>query len=109
MKDANKLLLGRTSSISHEILGFDSEGRPVDYTKCKTAEEICDNSSKVITFIDLGGHQKYLKTTIYGLTGYSPHYAMLVVSCFSQWSHTKGQIQLQKISIDSYSKRQPQA
>ena len=70
---------GRTSSISHEILGFDSEGRSIDYTNCKTAEEICDNSSKVITFIDLGGHQKYLKTTIYGLTGYSPHYAMLVV------------------------------
>merc|ERR1719411_2536736 len=71
---------GRTSSISHEILGFDSEGNPIDYTKCSTAEEICENSTKLITFIDLAGHHKYLRTTISGLTGYSPHYAMLVVS-----------------------------
>ena len=42
---------GRTSSISHEILGFDSEGNPIDYTKCSTAEEICENSTKLITVI----------------------------------------------------------
>ena len=71
---------GRTSSISHEILGFDSEGNSVDYAKQSTAEEICENSSKLITFIDLAGHQKYLKTTISALTGYCPHYVMLVVS-----------------------------
>ena len=71
---------GRTSSISHEILGFDSVGTPIDYRRCGTAEEICENSTKLITFIDLAGHQKYLRTTITGLTGYSPHYIMLVVS-----------------------------
>ena len=36
-----------------------------------------------MTFIDLAGHQKYLKTTVLGLTGYSPHHAMLVVSANS--------------------------
>jgi len=71
---------GRTSSISHEILGFDSKGTSVDYAKHSTAEDICENSSKLITFIDLAGHQKYLKTTISALTGYCPHYVMLVVS-----------------------------
>lgn len=30
--------------------------------------------------IDLAGHHKYLKTTIFGLTGYAPDFAMLVVS-----------------------------
>lgn len=60
---------GRTSSISHEILGFDSEGSAMTYSKCRTAEEICDNSKKLITFIDLAGQRKYLKTTIFGLTG----------------------------------------
>jgi len=74
---------GRTSSISHEILGFDSEGNTVDYSNQNTAEEICENSSKLITFIDLAGHQKYLRTTISALTGYSPHYVMLVVSASS--------------------------
>merc|ERR1711962_1380971 len=71
---------GRTSSISHEILGFDSLGNPVDYSNHTTAEEICEAASKLITFIDLAGHQKYLRTTISALTGYCPHYVMLMVS-----------------------------
>lgn len=71
---------GRTSSISHEILGFDSVGNSVDYSNHTTAEEICEAASKLITFIDLAGHQKYLRTTISALTGYCPHYVMLVVS-----------------------------
>jgi len=71
---------GRTSSVSHEILGFDSSGEVIDYGKSTTAEEICENSSKLITFIDLAGHQKYLRTTIRGLTSYAPHYVMLIVS-----------------------------
>ncbi len=73
---------GRTSSVSHEILGFDSTGQVVNYSSelATTAEEICDNCSKLLTFIDLAGHHKYLRTTIRGLTSYSPHYVMLIVS-----------------------------
>jgi GTPase len=52
----------------------------VNYSEFTTAEEICENSTKLITFIDLAGHRKYLKTTVLGLTGYSPHHVMLVVS-----------------------------
>ena len=36
-----------------------------------------------MNFIDLAGDQKYLRTTAYGLSGYSPHYAALVVSAYS--------------------------
>ncbi|KAF0298897.1 GTP-binding protein 2 [Amphibalanus amphitrite] len=79
----HEIRTGRTSSISHEILGFDSEGNTVDYSASPTAEEICEQSTKLVTFIDLAGHQKYLKTTVLGLTGYSPHHAMLVVSANS--------------------------
>ena len=52
----------------------------VNYSESRTAEEICENASKMITFIDLAGHHKYLKTTIFGLTSYCPDFAMLVVS-----------------------------
>lgn len=45
-----------------------------------TAEEICATASRVITFLDLAGHQKYIKTTIFGLTGYSPEVVMLIVA-----------------------------
>ena len=42
-------------------------------------------STKIINFLDLCGHEKYLKTTIYGMMsnsfylGYSPDFAMLIV------------------------------
>ncbi|CAH1153596.1 unnamed protein product [Phaedon cochleariae] len=73
---------GRTSSISHEILGFNSQGQPINYSYSEliTAEEICDSSTKLVTFLDLAGHKKYIRTTIQGLSGYSPHHAMLVIS-----------------------------
>ncbi|XP_027024548.1 GTP-binding protein 2b isoform X4 [Tachysurus fulvidraco] len=75
----HEIQTGRTSSISFEILGFNSKGEVVNYSESRTAEEICENSSKMITFIDLAGHHKYLKTTIFGLTSYCPDFAMLVV------------------------------
>ncbi|KAM4594244.1 LOW QUALITY PROTEIN: GTP-binding protein 1-like [Fundulus diaphanus] len=74
---------GRTSSVGNDILGFDQEGQVVnkpdshggglDWTK------ICEKSSKVITFIDLAGHEKYLKTTVFGMTGHMPDFCMLMV------------------------------
>jgi len=76
----HEIQTGRTSSISHEILGFDSVGQSVDYSEHGTSEDICENSTKLITFLDVAGHQKYLRTTISALTGYCPQYVMLVVS-----------------------------
>ena len=55
----------------------------VNYSTCVSAEEICEGSSKLITFIDLAGHQKYLKTTVFGLTAHCPDLAMLVVGANS--------------------------
>jgi GTPase len=34
---------------------------------------------QIITFIDLAGHEKYLKTTIFGMTGHAPDFCMLMV------------------------------
>ncbi|KAK8768325.1 hypothetical protein V5799_015211 [Amblyomma americanum] len=34
---------------------------------------------QVITFIDLAGHERYLKTTIFGMTGHAPDFTMLMV------------------------------
>nr|XP_036224780.1 GTP-binding protein 2 isoform X1 [Bactrocera oleae] len=76
---------GRTSSISHETLGFDSQGTIINYkyNELTTAEEISDRSTKLVTFLDLAGHRRYMRTTVQALLGYSPHYAMLVVSAGS--------------------------
>lgn len=42
--------------------------------------KICEKSSKVITFIDLAGHERYLKTTVFGMTGHAPDFGMLMVN-----------------------------
>lgn len=72
---------GRTSCISHEALGFDTQGNVINLAlDMMTAEEVSEKSSKLVTFMDLAGHRRYLKTTVQALTGYSPHFSMLVVS-----------------------------
>jgi GTPase len=74
---------GRTSSVAQHILGFDENGLPVtiddDSGHKKTWMEIVQSSSKVVTFFDLCGHEKYLKTTIMGLTSNSPDLVMILV------------------------------
>ncbi|KAJ9117262.1 hypothetical protein QFC20_000408, partial [Naganishia adeliensis] len=86
---------GRTSSVGMEILGFSPTGEAVvptghaasvDLQHLTTAkrekmswDEICSKSSKVVSFIDLAGHERYVKTTLFGLTGCSPDYVMLIV------------------------------
>lgn len=71
---------GRTSSISTRLLGFDSTGAVVNHRRPQpTQQELIHRSAKLIRFIDLAGHEKYLKTTIYGLSGAEPDYACVVV------------------------------
>ncbi|CAG0921887.1 unnamed protein product [Notodromas monacha] len=73
---------GRTSSVGNDILGFDSEGNVVNKPEHGSLDwiKICARSSKVITFIDLAGHEKYLKTTVFGMTGHAPDFGMLMAS-----------------------------
>ncbi|GMT11561.1 hypothetical protein PFISCL1PPCAC_2858, partial [Pristionchus fissidentatus] len=74
---------GRTSSVGNDILGFGVDGRIVNNPDPHNGHldwtQITRDSSKVVTFIDLAGHEKYLKTTIFGMTGHAPDYTMLMV------------------------------
>lgn len=47
--------------------------------KNKYWKEVVENSNKIVTLLDLCGHEKYLKTTMFGLTGLVPDYSMIVV------------------------------
>ena len=69
---------GRTSSIGQEIMGFNAEGKQVlpdrfNQNKNKYWKEVVSGSTKIVSLVDLCGHEKYLKTTINGLTGLSPY------------------------------------
>lgn len=59
LKHPHEKKTGRTSSVSQNFI--------------KTDNETCVN------FIDLAGHEKYLKTTIRGLSGYYIDYAIIIV------------------------------
>lgn len=73
---------GRTSSISRQILGFDSNGEVTNYDDFRnpTWEDIVEDSSKILTLIDLAGHERYLKTTLFGMTAHAPDYALLAIA-----------------------------
>ncbi|KAF3064164.1 GTP-binding protein 1 [Daldinia childiae] len=74
---------GRTSSVGMEIMGFDTMGKVVtsDTPGRKLSwEEIGKRSAKVITFTDLAGHERYLRTTVFGLLSSSPNYCLLMVA-----------------------------
>jgi GTPase len=66
-----------------EILGYSSTSIPFLNPQVSgrklTWEEISQKSSKIISFIDLAGHERYLRTTVFGLTGCAPDYIMLMV------------------------------
>ena len=66
-----------------EILGYSSSSLPILSSQTSgrklTWEEISEKSSKIISFIDLAGHERYLRTTVFGLTGCAPDYVMLMV------------------------------
>lgn len=79
-KHLHEIQSGHTSSINKAIMGFNNLGEVQNFGNCRSFDEICENSSKILTFIDLAGHQKYMKTTIFGLTGYAPDFACLVIN-----------------------------
>ena len=74
---------GRTSSVGMEIMGFDTHGDIVHSNipgRKLTWGEIGTRSAKVISFTDLAGHEKYLRTTVFGLLSSSPNYCLLMVA-----------------------------
>ncbi|PFH51480.1 hypothetical protein AMATHDRAFT_74844 [Amanita thiersii Skay4041] len=87
----HELETGRTSSVGMEILGFDADGKPILPNISSTAdadtvrreklswEEISTKAAKIVSFIDLAGHERYLKTTLYGLTSSAPSCVILMV------------------------------
>ena len=72
---------GRTSSVSQQVLGFSNTGEITNYKSLRPAndKEIVSEASKLVTFLDLAGHEAYLKTTIFGMVGGFIDYGMLLL------------------------------
>jgi hypothetical protein len=68
---------GKTTSISHQIIGFDLSGNILNSNDWET---IIENSSKLISFYDLGGSEKACKTTLGTISPHYLDYFFLVIS-----------------------------
>jgi len=78
----HEILMRRTSSVNEKILGFDVRGNPVNYDLASPLDEasVFLNSSKVVSFVDIGGHERYLRTAAKGILSHSPDYGMLILA-----------------------------
>ena len=79
---------GRTSSISHEIMCFSPDGSQLlpdrlSDSKNLLWQRLINPSHHIISLLDLCGHEKYLKTTMFGLVGLIPDYALIVIGANS--------------------------
>jgi len=80
-KHNHELETGRTSAISQHTLCLDESGKILNdpaFRTTTTADYVA-RSAKILTLVDLAGHEKYLKTTCHGLTGHFPDYAACIV------------------------------
>jgi GTPase len=73
-KIKHELETGRTSQISFNYLKFGDDMK----NPCTTTDR--QKMSKIITMVDLAGHEKYLKTTMFGLTGLFVDYSLVIIS-----------------------------
>ena len=82
---------GRTSSITLNPIKYKSENGTISLNSTKGRKktepkyirdlDFADenNREKIISFMDLAGHEKYLKTTIFGVTGMFPDRGIVVI------------------------------
>ena len=94
LKHSHELESGRTSSITLNPIKYVTKEDEVslETTRTKKNSEIKKvkdfnfeekyrnlNSEKVISLVDLAGHEKYLKTTVFGVTGLFPDRGIVVI------------------------------
>lgn len=63
----------------HVQLGSKGEILNDHLFRANSSADYIARASKVITMVDLAGHERYFKTTAYGLTGHLPDYACLII------------------------------
>lgn len=107
LRHKHEIESGRTSCVTHRIIGYGrqsssslserkkEEDSSIDsWDPCSTVlnysriaqytpRELTASANKLVRLSDLGGHQRYSKTSLHGLTSTAPDYAMLCV-CAAQ-------------------------
>jgi len=86
MKHRHEIESGRTSTVSSHLLGFQSSGERIAGRDTirgntrKSEDVIARESDRIITLMDLAGHEKYFKSTIHGVSSGMADYALILVN-----------------------------
>ena len=86
MKHRHEIESGRTSTSSSHLLGFNRSGEAIAGcdrkrpNRLRGEDDIARSSYQVVTLMDLAGHEKYLKTTIHGITSGMADYGLILVN-----------------------------
>jgi GTPase len=80
-RNKHEMMAGKTTTVSQHVLGFNSKGDITNYSigLVNSFEAIIDQSSKIVTLIDIAGSEKYAKSVIAGMCSHLPDYAILVI------------------------------
>jgi elongation factor 1-alpha len=87
MKHKHELESGRTSAIGSHLLGLMANGDVIAGGGPKKESMIAFNSDRLVTLMDLAGHEKYLKTTIAGVSRGMADYALVLVNAMQPPTH----------------------
>lgn len=78
---------GRTSTIASHLLGYNEDLKPIfTHSKkgakkiVKTDADIAAKAASLVSLMDLAGHEKYLKTTIHGISSGMIEYSLVLVN-----------------------------
>jgi len=78
---------GRTSTITSHLVGFDKDSNPMfphnesnGKIVIKSDANIAAGAHSLVSFVDLAGHEKYLKTTVHGISSGMIDYALVLVN-----------------------------
>ena len=83
LRHKHELLCGKTSSFSHQILGFDEKGELTNYGNLirPSLGQIVSKSTKIINFYDMAGSTKtFNRTTLTTLSNEYLDYLLFVIS-----------------------------
>ena len=67
-------------SLAENCLGKRLASAQYDSQFFRQAQRLNMTKAKVISFTDLAGHERYLRTTVFGLLSSSPNYCLLMVA-----------------------------
>ena len=89
-KHRHEIDTGRTSTMSTHLIGYDEDGRIVQSlivpnstnarVQLKSDADMAVEAASLVSLVDLAGHEKYLKTTIHGISSGMIDYALVLVN-----------------------------